>query len=403
MWTRDQAREPSPEHEVLVECARLTMDAASVERFRGWLRSELHWDRLIGLADWHGLLPLLHRHVEAAGSDCVPPGIADRLDRGFQENARRNLVLAGELLKILDRFAANGIVGVPFKGPTLAAVMYGDLGGRVFGDLDVLVKPRDVPRATELLVVDGYRPRFALSRDQEAAFLNAHYEAPFVREPPGVVVELQWRVVPRYLGVDFDYGQMWDRVGLASLLGRPIPCLSREDLLLVLCVHGTKHLWVRLGWVCDVAATLRACPGLDVDYLLDTARLLGIRRALALGVVLAQTVSGVSGPPGLLGGAEADDATRRLAVDVRNRAMAGEGGPPRLIEERVFHLRARERWRDRATYCWRLVAMRTPGDVTFLTLPGWLAPLYLPLRFLRLAVKYGSRTGRWLGPRRGGP
>ena len=34
--------------------------------------------------------------------------------------------------------------------------------------------------------------------------------------------------------------------------------LSAEDLLLALCVHASKHAWMRLGWICDIAGVVRS-------------------------------------------------------------------------------------------------------------------------------------------------
>src|SRR3712207_8653927 len=39
--------------------------------------------------------------------------------------------------------------------------------------------------------------------------------------------------------------------------------------LLILCVHGTKHIWGRLSWICDVAELLRTQPDMDWEYVLD--------------------------------------------------------------------------------------------------------------------------------------
>src|SRR5207244_11975507 len=54
--------------------------------------------------------------------------------------------------------------------------------------------------------------------------------------------------------------------------GTLVRTLSAEHLLLVLCAHGAKHCWERLGWICDVAELLRGTPALDLSGMLAQAR-----------------------------------------------------------------------------------------------------------------------------------
>src|SRR2546430_3203484 len=74
----------------------------------------------------------------------------------LQLNARRNLLMLWELLEILDLFTEQGIRALPYKGPVLAAIEYGNLAARTFCDLDILVRKEDATRARDLLVARGY-------------------------------------------------------------------------------------------------------------------------------------------------------------------------------------------------------------------------------------------------------
>jgi len=46
----------------------------------------------------------------------------------------------GELLKLLNLFAAHGIGVIPYKGPTFGSCRLGNLALREFTDLDILVQ-----------------------------------------------------------------------------------------------------------------------------------------------------------------------------------------------------------------------------------------------------------------------
>src|SRR5207245_6416128 len=104
------------------------------------------------------MLPLLHYHLRAIGDGAVPAPVRDALRRRAEADARRNLRLAGELVRLLDRFARHGVAAVPYKGPLLAVRCYGDLALRPFRDLDFLIRPHDLAQAERALADHGYRP-----------------------------------------------------------------------------------------------------------------------------------------------------------------------------------------------------------------------------------------------------
>jgi hypothetical protein len=58
----------------------------------------------------------------------------------------------------------------------------------------------------------------------------------------------------------------------------------------ILCVHGTKHVWERLGWICDVAELIRAHPAMDWQRVMALAKSSKSLRMVQLGLFLAHTV-----------------------------------------------------------------------------------------------------------------
>jgi hypothetical protein len=57
------------------------------------------------------------------------------------------------------------------------------------------------------------------------------------------MVELHWGFVDRQFSLPLDAEGLWGRLQRVSLGGGTIPTLSPEDLLLILCMHGSVHLW----------------------------------------------------------------------------------------------------------------------------------------------------------------
>src|SRR5262249_42201871 len=155
------------------------------------------------------------------------------------------------------------------KGPTLAMALYGDQALRRFTDLDVLVRRADVLACKRCLLLSGYRPRFALTRAQEAAHLRSDCEYNFDRDRGRITVEVHWDVAPRSFTVRLDHERLWGGAQSMPFNGTTVRVLAPEDLILMLAVHGGKHIWERLAWICDIAQFVRVHAALDWKSVLD--------------------------------------------------------------------------------------------------------------------------------------
>lgn len=359
------------------------------ERIVGLVRQNLDWEYLSQLAKRHAVLPLLYRQLDASAAAEVPAAPLERLRAKFRDNAARNLYLTGELERIITLFKAEGVEVLPYKGPALAAAAYGQISLRRFVDLDILVGKRDIPRAKELLRARGFRPTLDLSPAQERLLLRAQHNLPFARDGGRLLVELHWEVAskqfaPASFGEGFGVGRE-----TVKLLNLEVESLSPEDLLLSLCVHGTKHLWERLAWICDLAELVRSRPRMDWQALSERARKLRAERMLNLGLRLALELLDAPLPDEVKRRVKADAAAGELAARVRERLFDDEYGPAGLLQSMSFNLRARRDWRDKARYL-GFIFTPTDGDLGALRLPAALTFVYYLVRPFRLLLKGGG-------------
>jgi hypothetical protein len=357
------------------------------ERIRTLVRQTLDWDYLYQLARRHSVLPLLYWQLNKHVQSEIPPAQLERLRVKFRDNAARNLYLTGELERIITLFKAEGVAVLPYKGPALASAAYGDISLRRYVDLDILVGKRDVPRAQELLRSRGFRLPFPLSPAQERVLLRTQHNLPFSRDGGRMIVELHWEIAskqfaPTSFGLGF--GEDLEKVRLLSL---EVESLSPEDLLLSLCVHGTKHLWERLAWICDIAELVGSRPRTDWPRLYERAQRLRAERMLNLGLLLALELLDAPLPEEVKRVLKADGVASGLASKVTARLFDGcEYSPEGLLKSVNFNLTARRDWRDKARYL-RFIFAPTDGDVSVLNLPAPLSFVYYVLRPFRLLLK----------------
>ena len=221
---------------------------------------------------YHGTIPLLFWNLSRLAPDDVPKTTLDQLKAASNAIACRNLSLTGELLKLLNLFRERGIRALPLKGPALAAAAYGNLSLRQFCDLDILVPKEDMLKAKEVLTLHGYHPKLDLTAGEEAAYLKSHHDYKFVRAQDSVVVEIQWGVTQWSFAFPFDFEDAWKHRQVISVAGASVLNIAPEILLLMLCVHGTKHRWEQLKWICDIAEMVDTYrEKLDWDRLMDQA------------------------------------------------------------------------------------------------------------------------------------
>jgi len=380
-----------PEVELLLSCVRPDLNAERVKRIRALVQAQMDWDRLLRLARQHGVVPLLYRSLSASCPESVPQDSFNRLRDRFQANARRNVFLTRELLRLLSVFEAHEIAALPLKGPVLAVSAYGDLALRQFSDLDILVHRRDVPRAGELLLSQGYCPRGHQTSAQKAACLQAQFHHKFMRSDEALV-ELHWGLIEWQFSSSLDLDRVWERLETISLAGTAVRNLSPEDMLLFLCVHAAKpaHRWQRLGWICDVAGLLHTHQGLDWGRVMAEAHRLGSERRLLLGLRLAGELLGAALPEPVRGKMQSAPVVQALAAQVCER-LGGSDGNRHTLEGPRFDLQVMERRRDRARFLLRSVLASTAIKWALRS------PVGLLVRPYRLLERVPSRNV-WLWP-----
>jgi hypothetical protein len=353
------------------------------------LQLPLNWESLLQLAEHHRVVPILYETLSPLGSD-VPAASLALLKQRYETNLHRTLILARELIRILDCLEGLGIEVVPYKGVALAETLYGDIALRQAGDIDLLVRPTDLPHVKNALKELGYTPHLLLSEPEERAYLESGYECAFDSPLGRNLVEVQWALQPRFYAVDFEVESLFRRAIPATVAGRNTKILSPEDMFLVLSLHAAKHVWGRLIWLCDISRVLEL-PALNWDWIGETAQSLGVVRVLQVTLVLTHQLLGTTIPPEAKKVLSPDSLALALAEEIA--PQVGSTSSPDVESMAYFRLmmRLRERRADRIKFLRRLAFTPGPGEWGAVRLPAPLFPLYRLVRLSRLAARF-ART-----------
>jgi hypothetical protein len=375
------------EAELLLHCARVSVEPARVARIRDLTNRGLDWQRLLALAEKNALRPLLYRHLSRLCAANVPTTTFHELRDYFQKNSAFNLLLTGELLQLVGVLHENGIEAVPFKGPALAVRFYGHIALRQFCDIDILVREQDVWRAGELIETRGFEPECRIPERWRARYVRDNYVHLFRRDAGRTLVELHWGLAPAFFAVPFDVPSMWRRLEPMELQGKTVLLPRAEDLFLMLCVHGSRHVWDKLEGVCCLAELLRSSQDFDWNYVWQRAGDMRCRRMLVLALLLVHGLFDLP-LPDVADAVGRSRSLRRMAEAIAKQFCEDGAKPRGFVGSAAIHLRMKDSYRDQARYCARVALTPTPEDWAAVRLPDRLAFAYSIVRAARVARKH---------------
>ena len=356
-----------PESELLVWCARTVVTDALKERIRQRVQESLDWAVVLDLAWYHGVGPLLYRNLSTLCSDLVPAESLTQLRQRTQAGALLNRVLARELVDLCEAFDAHGVPVTPIKGATLAVSAYGDLTLRDFNDLDLLVPKGSIAEAQAVLLAQGYERRDPSSEPGETDHEEGPYHV-FIKKHTLFRVDLQSVMAHQDFVFQLDRPEFWQRRTAVPLANKMVQGLTPEDLLIVLCVHGSKHAWEQLRWVCDVAELLRSHQCLDWERILSSASNWRCRRLVYLGLSLAHLVLDTPLPKAVVARFSADSDVQMFSHRMPATLLASYRAGVNEEQAVALYFSLKDSWWERWRYGLMLCRNQSP---MVMTPPAW--------------------------------
>ncbi len=145
------------EFRLLLACARVGSEEEKQVAIERLLADGIDWTLFARIAVAQGFTGFAANTLIRLASDRVPNDILGAFHSVVDEIGRGNRALFNELCRVLETLQRHGIEAIPFKGPVLAVVAYGELGLRQFGDLDFLIHDEDLAEAIAALDSIGYK------------------------------------------------------------------------------------------------------------------------------------------------------------------------------------------------------------------------------------------------------
>ena len=240
-------------------------------------------------ASRHGILPLVYKTLKNLSTShySLEQLLAD-LKSAYSQIARRNMLMTAELLKIIRLLDEHDIQALAFKGPALAQMAYGDITLRQYGDLDILVDASDAYKAGKLMSENGHTPVLPLSILSNKTCLHTAKDFSLLSKS-GVHTELHWRLFEKKYNIQLLSCATEQKCQGVTINGKRIQTLQNELLLVYLCLHGAKHAFERIEWICDIDRLIRSSE-VGWNHTVTLAEQSHSKRSFYLGLSLAHTL-----------------------------------------------------------------------------------------------------------------
>jgi hypothetical protein len=335
---------------LLIDCLKKDGPALDAERLSSLAVED--WQALSVLATAQRVKALLWHRLRKKGLDrTVPVGTAEELREFSLRNGARNLRLYGELKRLVSSLKPEGIPLILLKGILLAEGIYGNIELREMNDIDVLARPADLARITDILTDMGYGPSKTVWTETT---LQVHQHVPRMIKNGYASFEIHWNLTAPGESYSIDPEGLWERAAPVRIAGLDALALSPEDLLLHLCLHTSYQHQFAFGLrpSCDIAETI-ASFGASLDWKAFTERavLWGWERGAYLALMLARALVSADVPVHVLERLRPADMTDALLETARTQVFCDKTQVTsipttfaELLESRRFWERIRIFW-----------------------------------------------------------
>ena len=389
-----------PNLQFLINCAHCEPTASTIEEIGEYAASldQQTLSEILSLARIHCVLPLVYWAVQRHASDIIPKVCLAELKQKNLHVVMQNMYMSAELVRVISLLQENGIQVLSFKGPALSRLAYGDIALRQYVDLDILIKKQDIVRSVALLTEDGYHPEITLPKGVNKAFYN---RVNVIGLSKNIYIEIHWALLSKNYAVDWSEESLWRDNDSVSIENAAVFMLSFNNHLLYLCVHGAKHLFERLEWVCDIDRMIRTRETMistqadqlaqEWSSLFEGAQALGIERMLLLGLSLAHQLLALPLPEEISAKVLNDSAVQALHQQIIDKNYSRPEGRGHSYSTFGLLWRMRENYVDRLRFAWRAMFAPKFDDFKAVQLPAGLVFLYPLIRPFRLFFKYFRR------------
>lgn len=159
------------------------------------------WTHLITRGREQNMLGRLYAAVERTNDailiNAIAPTYVKHASNNLIVQARQRINITRELIEINEAFAEKGITAIILKGAAYSLLELPVAHGRVFSDIDILVKEQDIPTAELALMTLGFFHSVETDYDKRYYREWMHEIQPMVHKVRHTSIDLHHNILPK--------------------------------------------------------------------------------------------------------------------------------------------------------------------------------------------------------------
>lgn len=238
----------------------------------------------------------------------------------------------------------------------------------------------------------GHRPLLPLKILDNAICLDTAKDFSLISESGGVHTELHWRLFEKKYNISLLSCMVDKKCQTVRINGKEIRTLQNELLLVYLCLHGAKHAFKRIEWICDIDRLIRNSE-IDWEAALKTANRSHSKRSFYLALSLAYHLLHTALPSEILKRIDTDEIRALQAMTLKQMAEKKNERSDFEKNRETFFYQAKlfDNTSDMIRFYLSTFFRISTNDCQTFVLPEKLKFLYIFLRPIRLASSYIRR------------
>jgi hypothetical protein len=359
-FKKDLQRDTRKEDILMRLCSATIISKNAAADIREILGQDVDWDYFLKKVQGEDTASLIYKtlfQIEEANV-MVPRHIKDQLKDFYYAVLASNISLFQSIEKVALSFKKDHIDAIVFKGLMLAGSVYKDIGLRPMGDVDLLLKRKDVARADQVLRRNGFHPEFEL-KDFENLSSGQYRNSLVYRSADSVPVSvhIHWHVVnfsPFHKSVlqKINLDRVWHESTPLHIGKAEMRTFSLYHQIIFLSMHAVNHSFHPLVRLCDISELLRAEKDeIDWERLVNEAFAFNLSKSVYYVLYLLSEMFDVEIPQAVLHRLR----PRRVGMIERTFLSSVLAGTPILTGEWLICFGMNETLKDRFLFLWELL------------------------------------------------
>lgn len=249
-----------PELQLLLSCSGVNNGTVNPQHIQQVAKQVSDEKWLLERVKATALGPLLLKGLQEAGAlTHFSNTFIDDLNKYALRYTAHNIKLLGKLDQIVVALAKANVAYIPLKGVAMLEYVFKDIALRATGDIDLLIKEEEMPKAVEVLKASGFNVE-RLVNELDTEFVHHPYSI----ISDGISIELHRHIHHQLSRHQIDIHAFWNRAQADPTLPGLGYRLHPSDQLLHLSTHLYRHMEshkVKFSWFADILELIRQFGG----------------------------------------------------------------------------------------------------------------------------------------------